>query len=510
MPDANSITWLIMPVTGPLALGFVAVVVGPRWGARLTLAASLTVVVSTGAITSIVWQGGPQSYPLGDWSVPLGIALYADGLTCAMLWMSAAVGSMVSVYGWGDFAESRARRRSGTPGAEHASFGPLWLLLWSALHGLFLSHDVFNLYVTLELLTLSAIGLVALAGTRAAVEAALRYLLAALVGSLFYLASVALLYGAYGTLDIATLHAAAVDDRSLKAALLLAMLGLMLKSALFPFHFWLPPAHGSAPAPVSAMLSALVVTGSFYVLLRLWFDLFPQDLVRPVALLPAMLGAAAVVWGSVQAIVAKRLKMLIAYSTVAQIGYLFLVFGLATPHLSTGRAAWSAAVLFALSHGLAKGALFLAAGTILRVAGHDRVRDLSDLSRRLPVTFFAIGAASVTMMGLPPTGAFAAKWVMLKAAFDGGHVALAVVIVAGGLLAAGYMFRVLAAAFARPDDDDDDDAAALAGRTPRALEYAALALALASLLLGLAASPVIELIEIGSPFTQAIAGEAGP
>jgi multicomponent Na+:H+ antiporter subunit D len=98
------------------------------------------------------------------------------------------------------------------------------------------------------------------------------------------------------------------------------MLGLMLKTALFPFHFWLPPAHGSAPAPVSALLSGLVVKGSFYILLRLWFDLFPQELTRPIAMLPAALGAAAILWGSMQALVADRLKMLVAYSTVAQLG----------------------------------------------------------------------------------------------------------------------------------------------------------------------------------------------
>src|SRR5690606_15258301 len=122
-----------------------------------------------------------------------------------------------------------------------------------------------------------------------------------------------------------------VSERASQAALVVIMLGLMLKTALFPFHFWLPPAHGSAPAPVSALLSALVVKGSFYILLRLWYEVFPDELTRLLAIVPVVLGAVAILWGSLQALAAERMKMLVAYSTVAQLGYLFIVFGLALP-----------------------------------------------------------------------------------------------------------------------------------------------------------------------------------
>lgn len=495
MSTANSTAWLLAPIVVPLTMALVAFVLGGRWCARLGIAAAVFVVVSAGVVTSNVWRNGSQVYPLGNWPAPLGITLYADGLTCAMLLMSAVVGGVVSIYALEYFAAPDCGTH--LERGRQTAFWPQWLLLWCALHALFLSRDVFNLYVTLELLTLAAIGLVVVAGTRAAVAAALRYLLAALVGSLLYLGAVALMYGAYGVLDIASLRAVAVSDRLLLAALVLAMIGLMLKTALFPFHFWLPPAHGSAPAPVSALLSALVVKGSFYILLRLWFDLFPHELTRSIAMLPAVLGAAAIVWGSLQALFAERLKMLVAYSTVAQLGYLFLVFGLARPELSSGQAAWSAGVLFAFSHALAKGALFLATGTILRVAGHDRICDLAGVSRRLPVTFFAIGIASVTLMGLPPTGAFVAKWMLLKAAFETGQFWLVVVILLGGVLAAAYLFRVLAAAFVVPEKDESSAFSAAS----RVLEYSALGLALASLLLGLVASPMTELLEVGSPWT---------
>lgn len=540
MPDANSTAWLIVPIVGPLSLALAAYVIGGRWCGRLGMAAALLVLASTVAVTIHVCQDGPQFYRMGNWPAPLGITLYADGLSCAMLWMTAVVGAVVSIYSLEYFPATESEAGESSPDGS-AMFWPLWLTLWSALNAMFLSRDVFNLYVTLELLTLAAIGLVVLDGKRAALEAALRYLLAAVIGSLLYLAGIAILYSFQGTLDIDSLSAglsaglpnaaqshvlpeaiAAGTELTSRggespaagswgflnpgfSALMLVMTGLMLKTALFPFHFWLPAAHSNAPAPVSALLSALVVKGSFYILLRLWFDLFPGSITQPVAMIPVVLGSAAILWGALQALIAERLKMLIAYSTVAQLGYLLLVFGLARPNTGAeaDQAVWSACVLFALSHATAKAALFLAAGTILRAHGDDRVGQLWRVGGRLPVTFFAIGVASVSLMGLPPSGAFMAKWILLKAALAGGHFGLAVVMSVGGLLTAAYLFRVLAAAFADDKKNAGDGSVDLTTfrPAPKVLEYSCLALALASLLLGLAAAPVIKMIVIDSPWS---------
>ena len=174
--------------------------------------------------------------------------------------------------------------------------------------------------------------LVALAGKRAALTAALRYLFVSLSASLFYLLGVGLVYGQCATVDLPSLAAKAQPGPTLWVALALMTGGLIAKAALFPMHFWLPPAHANAPAPVSALLSALVVKGSFYILLRLWFEAFPALLTPAVAQLFGLLGAAAILWGSVNALFQSRLKLLIAYSTVAQLGYLFLLFPLAAAH----------------------------------------------------------------------------------------------------------------------------------------------------------------------------------
>ena len=314
--------------------------------------------------------------------------------------------------------------------------------------------------------------------------AALRYLFATLLGSGAYLLGVALLYGAYGTVSSATLLplVTAEAPRLVWIAAGLMVTGLLLKTALFPFHFWLPPAHGGAPAPVSALLSALVVKASFYLILRLWLGPL-QALLPSFAWLLALLGAAAIFWGSWQAIRAVKVKRLIAYSTVAQLGYLFLIFP-----LLPAPGALQAGVMQVFAHGLAKAGMFAAAGVMIKATGQDTVAGLAGAVERLPVTFFAFGLAGMTLMGLPPSSGFLAKWQIIDAALAQGHWVIAVVALAGGLLAAVYVFRVLRQAFLQAPVPDTATA------VPRTLEWTAFALAAASVLLGLRGVELMQLV----------------
>ena len=266
-----------------------------------------------------------------------------------------------------------------------------------------------------------------------------------------FLAGVALIYAGYGTLDMIALAKSLRPEPASSVALALISGGLLLKSALFPLHFWLPPAHANAPAPVSAALSALVVKAAFYLMLRLWLDLFQPALTPAAAWVLGLLGAGAVLWGSWKALWALRLKLMAAYSTVAQLGYLFLFFPLlvALPEGAARDAAFGALVLLALTHGFAKSALFLAAGVIQQRAGHDRIADLGGTARALPVTTFALALAGVALIGLPPSGGFLAKWQLMSSAFLAGQPLWVPVIAAGSLLAAAYVFRVLGHAFGK-------------------------------------------------------------
>lgn len=478
---APSSSWFVWVVFSPL-IGAVAAFLLPRYGATVGLSAALATIGSVIALLRHIIEFGAQRYDLGGWHAPLGIGLYADGFSAAMLLTGAMVGLGVTIYATAYF-------RRNTPAGRF--FWPLWLLLWTAMNALFVAADIFNLYVTLELLSLAAVALVVLSGNADALAGAMRYLLVGLLGSLSYLLGVALLYGAYGTLDLSLLGERAAPSIALWAATGLMTAGLALKSALFPLHFWLPSAHSAAPAPVSALLSALVVKASFYLLARLWFEILVID-ASAIGPLLGVLGVAAILWGSLQALRQTRLKLLIAYSTVAQLGYLFLAFPLTLT--AAAQTAWNGAALFIVSHALAKAAIFLAAGNIQRAAGHDRITDLSGAQHAAPLSWIAFSVAGVSIIGLPPTAGFSAKWLLLQASIDSGQWWWAAAILLGGLLAAAYIFRIVALAFAPCDAKNPDT------KLPQRMSWTALSLAVGALAMGFATLNLLDLLSIGAPF----------
>jgi len=478
----------VLPLVGALAA-----VLSGRWGGVAAGAVAAGVAGALVALTGAVAAGGPVRVDIGGWAPPLGIALEADGLAVAFLALTAGVMAAVA-------AAARPRFGAGPDGAAtragHA-FWPLMLWLWAAMNLCFVSRDLFNLYVALELLTLAAVALVAIEGRAETLAAALRYMIFALMGSLLYLLGAVLLYAAHATLDIGLLALRVAPGPPDRVAMGLLTAGLAVKTALFPFHAWLPPAHAGAPAPASALLSALVPKASFVILWRLWFEALP-DLAAPLVLaLLGGLGAAAVLYGSVLALMQDRLKLIVAYSTVAQVGYLFLVFPLAGGAAAAqpwSAGAWSGAGFHALSHGLAKAAMFLCAGLLMTAAGGDRLAQLRGLARAMPMTVFAFGLAAVALTGLPPSGGFTAKYLMMTSAFAAGQPLWAAVLVLGGLLAAAYLYRPMAHLMAR---ERPEGAAPVA--VSRAAQAVPLALALLAIGLGIASAPVHALMQIGRP-----------
>jgi len=438
MTEALAGDLIVAAIVAPL-LGALLATALPGAARGLGMAAALVTAMAGGGVTAGVFALGPMRIEPGGWGVPLGIALEANGLSAALLGMANLVALGTSVYATSYFG--RADK------APH--FWPLWLMLWASLNGLFLAADLFNLYVTLELLGLSAAALGALTGSREAVAANLRYLLVGLLGSITYLLGVALIYTGFGALDMAELSQRMAPGPLAASALVLMTAGLALKAALFPLHFWLPPAHANAPAPVSAALSALVVKAAFYLVLVLWTGLFASVVTAAAANLLGLLGAAAVIWGSWRALRAERLKLMAAYSTVAQIGYLFLFFPLlvAMPAGPGRDNLFVALVLMALSHGFAKAGFFLAAGLVQKHAGNDRIAELGGTAQRLPATTFAIALAGSALVGLPPSGGFIGKWLLMQGAVETAQWWWIAVVAAGTGLAAAYVFRVLGQAF---------------------------------------------------------------
>ena len=465
---------VLLPFVGML-LGFAAGGRHVRRIAFVTLLVGLGIAVG---ITSTWLQAGELVYLLGDWSPPLGIALRADGPAVAMLLAVAFVVCAIALYARADFDTP-----VGSP-ESRAAF-TYWLLLlavWGSLNLVFVSGDLFTLYVALELLTFAGVPLVCLAGSGETLRAALRYLLFALCGSVLYLLGAVLLYGGYGTLDMRLLADVVEAEPIALTSLALMTVGLLAKTALFPLHIWLPPAHGGAPAAASAVLSALVIKGSWFLVLRLWCDVMPGVAGASAAQLLGGLGAAAIVVGSVVALRQQRLKLLVAYSTVAQIGYLFLMFPMALTDVGVNDAAVAAGVLQAISHATAKAGMFMAAGLVYAALGHDRIDDLAGAARALPIPVLAFLIGGVALMGVLPSGAYLAKKLLLDAADASGQWVWTLVLQGGAVFTAGYVVLIAVRVLRRPEQP-------LTERKPISMlsQWAALGLSLASLALALTA-----------------------
>ncbi len=492
MADAATSGGVLLPLalTLPQIAMLSCLALGGRHVERITLVAmpvcaALALAIAAGVLRS----GAPLVYFVGGWAPPLGLALRADGLSAAMMVTTAVVMGATTLFARTDFRQPPSMTEARAP----VMFWALFFGVWGALNTVLLASDLFTLYVGLELLTFAAVPMVCLDGRAETLAAALRYLLFALLGSLLYLMGAVLIYGTYGTLDILLLSGSSGPVTLTAVALMTA--GLLAKIALFPLHLWLPPAHAGAPAAASTVLSALVVKASFFLVLRLWFDVLPAVTIQAAGQMLAGLGAAAILFGSVLALRQTRLKLLIAYSTVAQIGYLFLMIPLAAGSewsQTGGSGAFTGGILQAVTHACAKAAMFMAAGLIAETLGHDRIAGLGGVARALPIPVLAFGLSGLSLVGLPPSGGFTAKWLLLMAAVQSGQWWWALVILAGGMLTGGYVFKVLSEAMAAPRDAPAPKAPALRGR-----EGIVLALALASVAIGLVPLSSFKLLHIG-------------
>lgn len=459
-----------------------------------TLALAAILVVATLFQGFSLWQLyatltslDTSTYVIGQWMAPLGVYLVADGLAWIMVLSTTLIGLLVALY-------SLLYLRKTIDTRQQRRFWPMFWLLQTILNGIWLSADLFSAYIGLELLTFTAVSLIIVNGTSKSLAAGLRYLYTGLLSSLCVLLGVALLYSVYGTLSYAALSAQLNNDWTTQTALLFITLGLLVKTAIVPFHRWLPPAHGVALAPVSALHAALVAKTSFYIMARLWLDTGAGLMPMGVAQGLGLLGAVSIFYGGYQALQQRDIKMLVAYSTIAQLGYLLLVFPLST---GTGTAAatlaWQGSMLHLTAHAFAKAGLFLSVSTLVATLGSKRLRALAGISSRMPVSLMAFGLACVSLMGLPPSGGFNAKWLMLQSALVSGQWHWVVVLLGGSLVTALYVFKVFSISF------DQRAAESLKQAPPIAwgLELTALALAAVAIVLGFAAAGPVALLATG-------------
>lgn len=431
-------TLALLSMLLPLATAIMLLLGRSRNALLVILSSALALGASSGALLKVV-GGGTETLLLGGWVSPLAIRFHLTPVSGMLLAFTALIHFLVAIYA----ARSHHCR------TRNSDYWPLSCLLHASLAALWLSRDLFNWYVTLELVGLISVALVTLAGPKA-YRAALRYLLLSLTGSLCYLLGVALLYGRYGVLDVGLLSELTLADHTTGTALVLMTLGLMLKGALWPLHLWLPPAHAAAPTAVSALLSALVVKGPLFILWLLWSQAAPAEIAQQAGWLMAVAGVLALLSGGWSAMRTPYIKSLVAYSTVAQLGYALMALGLLLywqiPDLHV--ALW----LFVLAHGLAKLSMFLAAGEMQANLGSRRLTAMKGTTQTTPVAMFAFAVAGGSLIGLPPSGGFLAKWVLLQPLFlEPSHWPWALGVLLGTLASAVYVFRVVSLAFDRAE-----------------------------------------------------------
>ncbi|MEX0915201.1 MAG: proton-conducting transporter membrane subunit [Wenzhouxiangellaceae bacterium] len=460
----------------PLVMALVAVISPPRLRRPIALLGALAWPCLLVPLSIAVAHDQTLTLVFGGWSPPLGVGWRLDALGLVLLWVHALVGIAALPGAWNRF---------GPEVDAAAPFWPLWLILSTGINLALLAADLFNLYVTLELTTLAAVALIATDDGIAALTAAMRYLLLGVLGSLMYLLGVGLVYAQTGSLAMDQAGMAPIGD----VALVLMLVGLMVKAAIFPLHVWLPQAYSNAPGPVAAIMSAVVGKVALVALWRIWF----QAATEPPPLLADLLGlvgAVAIVYGALAAYMQPRLKMVIAWSSISQFGFLMLLLPLASQH------AFQGAGFHLLTHGLAKAAMFLAAANIVAVLGTDSIRHLPGLDKRMPLEAFTLALAGVTLIGLPPSGGFTGKWMLLTAAWQQQGWFWLVLIVLSGLMSAAYVFRILALTCFHPARRAVHE---LHARPPKITSLAALLLALLAVIIGLYPHPVLELLGRGLP-----------
>ena len=404
------------------------------WAALGIAVALLIQVQSTGVI----------SYAIGNWPPPWGIEYRVDAVNAFVLVLVSLIAAVVLPY-------ARPSIAAEVPSDRHYLVYAMFVLCLCGLLGMAITGDAFNIFVFLEISSLSGYVLIALGRNRRALHAAFQYLIMGTIGATFYIIGVGLLYLMTGTLNLADMAARIADvgeTRPVLAALAFITVGLSLKMALFPLHVWLPGAYSGAPTAVAAFMAGTATKVSLYVLMRFVFGIFGMRLdlsALPLLDMLAVLSAAAMIVASLVAVFERDLRRLLAYSSVAQIGYITLGLSLANAEGMT------ASVVHLFNHAIAKTALFMLVGGILLRAGSDRLDVLAGLARRMPLTCAAVVVAGLSLIGVPGTAGFITKWHLVLGAVQDGHWWMVAAIAASSLLAAAYVWRFVEMAYLRPD-----------------------------------------------------------
>ena len=380
---------------------------------------------------------GPIRYWQGGWRPPWGIEYVVDAMNAYLL---VIVISMV-IFG---LIYSRGNVRHEIEERKHVTFYVLVQLMAAGLYGITVTGDLFNMFIWLEIASLTAYALIAVAGGRA-LRPAYNYVIMGSIGACLYIFGVCWLYSVTGTLnfgDMRLLLPLVYDNKAVQMAFAMIVVGIMIKAYIFPLHLWQPDVYTYAPSTISSMMASVHVKVMFYILLRMFYSIFTLEFIRHyigLDLLICWVAAIAILAGSIWAIKQRNLKRMLAYSSVSQMGYILLGLGLSplSPWGLVGAAA------HILNHAIGKGCLFMCAGAISQQEGLKDIRDFEGLGKKMPHVCAAFTIAALSMIGVPLTAGFASKLFLIVASLDAAQYPFVVVLLLSGLLNLVYFWRVI-------------------------------------------------------------------
>ncbi|HAC14731.1 MAG TPA: NADH/ubiquinone/plastoquinone (complex I) [Bacteroidetes bacterium] len=378
---------------------------------------------------------GSLRYFFGGWTPPIGIEFVYDGLSGFFLLVINIIALLVLIY-------TKNPTNKELP-QKTVPYYALVMLMLVGFNGIVLTGDLFNLYVFLEISSLSSYALISI-GNKKAPFSAFRYLIVGTVGGTLYLFGVGFLYTVTGTLnliDMSTMLPAIIEGRAVFTALILMVMGIGIKAALFPMHGWLPEAYANAASGTTALIAPIGTKVAAYVLFRIFFYLFGIELVDtivPVTYILGGLAAIGILYGSIMAIAQTDLKRMLAYSSVSQIGYIILGLSMANPWGFAG------ALLHVLNHAVMKASLFMVSGNLMFKEGNTDITKFNDSFRKkYPVTMASFTIAAISMVGLPPLAGFFSKWYLVLGTVENANWVFLAVILISSLLNAVYFFRII-------------------------------------------------------------------
>ena len=433
---------LLLVVT-PLVMALIVAVL-PRgklpWAASLLTALACLIFASIQLAATI--NGETISYELGGWPPPWGIEYRIDAVNALVALIVSGIALVTLLY-------SLSSAQQEIPEHKIPLFYSAFLLCFTGLLGIAQTGDIFNVFVFLEISSLSSYALISLGKQRQALTSAYQYLIMGTIGATFYLIGVGLIYSQTGTLnmaDLARIIPGLLELNTTHTGFAFIIIGLAIKLAHFPLHLWLPNAYTYAPTVITVFLSATATKVAVYVVVRIMFYILPEGFMTttPIGDMFVILGITGVIFMSVYAIYQSNVKRMLAYSSVAQIGYMALGIGLASA------AGVTATMIHLFNHALMKATLFMAIGAIIYRTGACQMENIHGLGKQMPWTFGAIVIGGLSLIGVPGTAGFISKWYLVMAALEQEAWITVSVILAGSLLAVIYMGRLIETLYFKP------------------------------------------------------------